>query len=75
MKLKSLYIRRTYQDVLGGEIEFSSDDKHELKIVLTEDLSKAIVRLCADAIVEAGKGTAQALVAETLVQNTIEHQP
>ena len=76
MILKKLYINRGYgsDGVLRGEIEFKTDDGNELKITLDEQLSKEIVSLCAASVARAGQKAANALTAEALSANLIEHQ-
>lgn len=78
MILKKLFISRGYgsEGKLHGDIEFktSDGDGNELKITLDEQLSQEIVKLCADAVVRAGKKASEALVADALSQNLLEHE-
>jgi recombinational DNA repair protein RecT len=77
MILKKLYINRGYgsDGALRGEIEFKTDSGNELKLTLDERLSQEIVKLCADAVARAGKAAAEALTADAISQNLIEHEP
>lgn len=66
MKLKSLSIRRPYtygagkQQSYVGDIEFD-DDAGEIKLILTEELSRRVLAACADEIVAATTAQAEAL--------------
>lgn len=75
MILKKLFISRGYgsDGVLHGEVEFKSNSGSELKLKLDEQLSKEVVALCANAIARAGTEAANALTAEALNENLIEH--
>ena len=75
MILKNLHINRGWGDdgKLRGEITFKTDEDSELKIALDEQLSSDIVKLCADAVVRAGRKAADALTTEALNVNLIEH--
>lgn len=77
MKLKKLYIHRGYNAdaPLRAELEFISEAGDEIKTRLDEALSREVVRLCAEAIAQAGQRAADALSAEALRQTAIEHKP
>ena len=76
MILKNLHIHRGYrsEDPLRGEIEFKTEDGNELKLKLDEQLAQEIVKLCAEAVVRAGKAAADALIADASSQNLIEQE-
>lgn len=76
MKLKSLTVDRGWnaEAPLRCEVRFIGDDGDEIKTKLDEELSREVVRACADALARAGKRAATALTADSLRQTAIEHQ-
>ena len=79
MKLKSMTIRRPYyHDVKKqyvGEVEFEGQEG-EIKLILTDDLSRRVLAACADEIVAATTAQAEALrnSAANAVGVLIDHQ-
>lgn len=67
MKLKTLSVREDWNnpDSYRGEIEFAGN-AGKITVPLNDTLSRRVLAVCADEIVEAGKTTAQALTAETI---------
>ena len=79
MKLKSILINRGYASAadapLRGEARLADANGTELKIALDEELSKAVVQLCAEAIARAGTEAAKALTSDAIASTAIEHKP
>lgn len=77
MKLQSLTLTRGYTNdkPLHGTAKFSTPDKHTIELQLNEDDAIAIVELCAEAIARTGRTALEALTADALKFNAIEHKP
>lgn len=74
IKHKQYYSSKPDKDEYDGSIEFFNQDGHAMKIVLNEEQMAAIVGLAAEAIVDATKMAAQAIVTSFKPHLQVEHE-